>query len=91
MTNEQKYLIYLDYLGVKEKYFENRKKLPLYTNIMYGDDFLSFINNCFDWGNTKEGFDFWADIAQNGESHNDEAIDKIIHKELRNLKLNRVL
>jgi hypothetical protein len=80
MTNEQKYLIYLDYLGVKENYLHYKEKS--HWTIFTCHNFGHFIN-IFSWEDTKEGYDFWANLYLTSEIK--------IDNYLRTKKLNRVL
>jgi len=97
MTNEQKYLFYLEIINLKEKYLECRKdylenkndKTRFTAEILELKDnsFYNFICTSFYWSATEEGLSFWLHISYNDENE----INESVRYYLRNLKLNRVL
>ena len=69
LENFKKHRRYVDEFNrVADKSIDNFIKLSMKrTETRYDTtttEFYYFINDSFDWGKTKEGFDFWSDIAR---------------------------
>lgn len=79
MTWEERllFLMFLDYKGVLEKWEENHNKCTSGYNKIEHASFFEYQGFC--WSSSKEGHDFWHEIAREWQDKDTLYVDSLGH------------